>query len=121
MDLLHRRMLYEETFTVSQVRADVFMLNVLSKRIRSKSKQHLLLPLVSNVLHANKPNTTGRRTFHLKVKVSDVFGVQVEDSIQDLLEKLRGLLLAQRLLFCEEVEELTASHTGGRERRRIKM
>lgn len=48
---------------------------------------------------------------YLKVKVSYLFGVQVGDSLQDLLEELRGLLLAQRLLFCEEVEELAARHT----------
>lgn len=50
--------------------------------------------------------------WYLKVKVSDLFGVQVEDPVQDLLEELSGLLLAQRLLFSEEVEELAAGHTG---------
>lgn len=48
---------------------------------------------------------------YLKVKVSDLFGVQVENSIQDLLEELSGLLFAQRLLFCQKVEELTACNT----------
>lgn len=52
--------------------------------------------------------------------MSDLFGVQVEDSVQDLLEELSGLLLAQRLLLRQEVEELAAGHaaTGERERGR---
>lgn len=49
---------------------------------------------------------------YLKVKVSDLFGVQVADSIQDLLEELSGFLLAQRLLLCQKVKELTAGHPG---------
>ncbi len=50
--------------------------------------------------------------------MGDLFGVQVEDSIQDLLEELSGFLLAQRLLLCQEVEELTAGHAGRGERER---
>lgn len=49
---------------------------------------------------------------YLQVKVSDLFGVKVMDSIQDLLEELRGLLLTQGLLLCQEVEELASSHPG---------
>lgn len=46
----------------------------------------------------------------LEVEVGDVFGVQVVHPIQDLLEELRGLLLAQRLFLSQEVEELSAGH-----------
>lgn len=56
--------------------------------------------------------------------MSDLLGVQVEDTVQDLLEELSGFLLAQRLLLCQKVEELTAGHAGRGERRqeeRIKM
>lgn len=53
---------------------------------------------------------------YLEVKVSDLLGVQVEDSVQDLFEELRGLLFAQGLLFGQEVEKFAASHTGQRER-----
>lgn len=49
--------------------------------------------------------------------MSDSFGVEVEDTIQDLLEELSGFLLAQRLFLCQKIEELTAGHTGRRERR----
>lgn len=42
--------------------------------------------------------------------MSDAFGVQVLDAVQDLLQELRGLLLGQRLLLCEEVEELSSGH-----------
>lgn len=54
---------------------------------------------------------------YLEVEVSDPLGVQVVDSIQDLLEELRGLLLAQGLLLCQEVEELASGHPGRGERR----
>lgn len=40
----------------------------------------------------------------------DVFGVQILNAIQDLLQKLRGLLLGQRLLLGEEVEQLPSRH-----------
>lgn len=52
---------------------------------------------------------------YLQVEVSDLFGVKVQDSVQDLLEELRGLLLAQRLLLCQEVKELAAGDAGGRQ------
>lgn len=48
---------------------------------------------------------------YLQVKVSNMFGVQVVDAIQDLFEKLSGLLLAERLLLSQEVEELSTCHT----------
>lgn len=57
---------------------------------------------------------------YLEVKVSDLLGVQVEDSLQDLLQELRGLLLAQRLLLRQEVEELTTGHAGRRGEERKK-
>ena len=40
----------------------------------------------------------------------DAFGVEVVDAVQDLLEKLCGLLLGQGLLFGQEVKELAAGH-----------
>lgn len=49
--------------------------------------------------------------------MSDLFGVEVEDTIQDLLEELSGFLLAQRLFLCQKIKELTTGHTGRRERR----
>jgi len=49
---------------------------------------------------------------YLQVEVGDLFGVQVEDAVQDLLEELRGLLLAERLLLGQEVKELAAGHAG---------
>lgn len=48
---------------------------------------------------------------YLQVKMGNVFGVQVVDAIQDLFEKLSGLLLAERLLLSQEVEEFTTCHT----------
>lgn len=42
--------------------------------------------------------------------MSDAFGVQVVNAIQDLLQELRGLLLRQRLLLGEEVEQLPSGH-----------
>lgn len=44
--------------------------------------------------------------------MSYLLGVQVEDPIQDLLQELSGLLLTQRLLLCQEVEELPAGHAA---------
>lgn len=51
-----------------------------------------------------------RQTADLQVKVSDAFGVKVVNAVQDLLEKLCGLLLSQRLLLSQEVEQLSAGH-----------
>lgn len=48
---------------------------------------------------------------YLQVKMGNMFGVQVVDSIQDLFKKLGGLLLAERLLLSQEVEELSTCHT----------
>lgn len=59
-----------------------------------------------------------RQRRYLQVKVGDLFGVQVEDPIKDLLEELSGFLLTQRLLLCQEVKELPAGHTGRRRRER---
>lgn len=42
--------------------------------------------------------------------MGDALGVKVLDAIQDLLEKLRGLLFGQRLLLGQEVKELAAGH-----------
>lgn len=46
----------------------------------------------------------------LEVEVSDSFGVEILNAIQDLLEKLRGLLLSQRFFLCQEVEQLSSRH-----------
>lgn len=42
--------------------------------------------------------------------MGDALGVKVLDAVQDLLEKLRGLLFGQRLLLGQEVKELAAGH-----------
>lgn len=42
--------------------------------------------------------------------MSDAFGVQVLNAVQDLLEKLGGLLLRQRFLLGQEVEQLSSGH-----------
>lgn len=42
--------------------------------------------------------------------MSDAFGVQILNAVQDLLEKLGGLLLRQRFLLGQEVEQLSAGH-----------
>lgn len=42
--------------------------------------------------------------------MSDAFGVQILNAVQDLLEKLRGLFLCQRLLLSQEVKELSSGH-----------
>lgn len=42
--------------------------------------------------------------------MSDAFGVQILNAIQDLLEKLGGLLLRQRFLLGQEVEQLSSGH-----------
>lgn len=42
--------------------------------------------------------------------MSDAFGVEILDSVQDLFEKLGGLLLRQRLLLSKEVEQLPSRH-----------
>lgn len=59
-----------------------------------------------------------RQAPYLQVEVSYLLGVQVEDPIQDLLEELSGLLLAQRLLLCQEVKELPAGHAAQEERKK---
>lgn len=59
-----------------------------------------------------------RQTLYLKVEVGNLLGVQVEDPVQDLLEELGGLLLAQRLLLCQEVKELPAGHAAQEDRTR---
>lgn len=45
---------------------------------------------------------------NLEVEVSDFPGVEVVDALQDLLDELRGLFLAQRLLLGQEVKQLAA-------------
>jgi len=56
------------------------------------------------------PTALPTQTTDLEVKVSDAFGVQVLNAIQDLLEELRGLLLRQRLLLSQEVKQLSPGH-----------
>lgn len=53
----------------------------------------------------------GKQTPYLQVEVGNMLGVQVVDAIQDLFEKLGGLLLTERLLLSQEVEELSTCHT----------
>lgn len=42
--------------------------------------------------------------------MSDAFGVQILNAVQDLLEKLGGFLLRQRFLLGQEVKELPSGH-----------
>ena len=39
-------------------------------------------------------------------------GVEVVDPLEDLLDELSGLFLAQRLLLCQEVKQLTSRDPG---------
>lgn len=55
-------------------------------------------------------NHTHTHTADLEVKVSDPFGVEILNAVQDLLEKLCGLLLRQRLLLSQEVKQLPTGH-----------
>lgn len=50
---------------------------------------------------------------NLEVKVSDLSGVEVVDALQDLLDELSGLFLAQRLLLGQEVKQLTPRDATG--------
>lgn len=52
---------------------------------------------------------------NLEVEVSDFPGVEVVDALQDLLDELSGLFLAQRLLLGQEVKQL-AARDAARER-----
>lgn len=45
---------------------------------------------------------------NLEIKVGYFPGVEVVDPLEDLLDELSGLFLAQRLLLCQEVKELTS-------------
>lgn len=45
---------------------------------------------------------------NLEVKVIDLSGVEVVDTLQDLLDELSGLFLTQRLLLGQKVKQLTA-------------
>lgn len=45
---------------------------------------------------------------NLEVEVSYFPGVEVVDPLQDLLDELSGLFLAQRLLLGQKVKQLTA-------------
>lgn len=74
--------------------------------------QHLILAL--GYLHVNcrlclelsRKSRRVNRHPHLQVKVGYLFGVQIVYTVQDLLEKLSGLLLSKGLLLGQEVEEL---------------
>lgn len=49
---------------------------------------------------------------YLQIEVCDSLGVQVLDSVEDLFDKLSGLLLAERLLLRQEIEQLSSRHPG---------
>ena len=51
-----------------------------------------------------------KQTADLEVKVSDAFGVQILNAVQDLLQELCGFLLCQRLLLSQEVKQLPSRH-----------
>ncbi len=53
---------------------------------------------------------TNHPSAHLQVKVCYAFWVEVVNSIQDLLEELRGLLLSQWLLLSQEIKQLPSRH-----------
>lgn len=44
----------------------------------------------------------------LEIKVSNFLGMKVVHPVQDLLDEAGGLLLTQRLLLGQEVEELSS-------------
>lgn len=48
----------------------------------------------------------------LEIKVSDFPGMKVVHTLQDLLDEAGGLLLTQRLLLGQEVEELSSRHSA---------
>lgn len=67
-----------------------------------------LTPWPSRLRHVRAFNLTAARCdkTNLKVKVGDFPGMEVVDPLQDLFDELSGLLLAQRLLLCQEVKQL---------------
>lgn len=48
----------------------------------------------------------------LEIKVSNFLGMKVVHTVQDLLDEAGGLLLTQRLLLGQEVEELSSRHSA---------
>lgn len=52
----------------------------------------------------------GRVGRYLQIEVGDLPGVEVVNSVEDLLYELRGLLFTQRLLLGQKVEELAPGH-----------
>lgn len=59
-------------------------------------------------MSVTKTAATALMQTNLEVKVSDFPGVEVVDALQDLLDELSGLFLAQRLLLGQKVKQLTA-------------
>lgn len=48
----------------------------------------------------------------LEIKVSNLLGMKVVHTIQDLLDEAGGLFLTQRLLLGQEVKELSSRHSA---------
>lgn len=78
--------------------------------LKKKKKKKGINKLYRENEHIKSKYSHLQLTTDLEVKVCDVFGVQILNAIQDLLQKLRGLLLCQRLLLGEEVEQLPSRH-----------
>ena len=47
---------------------------------------------------------------YLQIEMRDPLGVEIVDSVEDLLDKLSGLLLAERLLLSQEIEQLSSRY-----------
>lgn len=52
------------------------------------------------------------RMVYLQIKMCNPLGVKVLDSIQDLFDKLSGLLLAERLLLSQEIKQFSSRDPG---------
>lgn len=89
----------------SGCRQDVYRLIQASTSSRDVSQSELTT--FTRTSRAKVAATALTRT-NLEVEVSDFPGVEVVDALQDLLDELSGLLLAQRLLLGQKVKQLTA-------------
>lgn len=45
---------------------------------------------------------------YLQIKMCDPLGVEILNSIEDLLDELSGLLFAERFLLSQEIEQLSS-------------
>lgn len=82
------------------------VLNLLVKGQLNFSLTHYLRLLAQCV----NTRLSSPQSADLEVKVGNAFGVEVLNTVQDLLEKLGGLFLSQRLLLSQKVKQLPAGH-----------